>query len=75
MSDDDVISKNPFYSCPHCEKMFTNFDNVSHHIEMKHESVQNQQVVKCFECKQELPRDHEAIKNHMKTKHMGEDDR
>ena len=27
-------------------------------------------IVKCSECKKELPDDHEIIKNHMKTEHM-----
>lgn len=63
--------KNPFYSCPHCEKLFKSFTDVSNHIEIKHENVvTKQQVVKCFDCKKELPRDHEAIKHHMKTEHM-----
>ena len=49
--------------------MFTNFNEVSNHIQSNHaEAVVK--VVKCFECKKELPKDHEAIKNHMRSEHM-----
>ena len=49
--------------------MFTNFSEVSNHIKSNHaEAVVK--VVKCFECKKELPKDHEAIKNHMRSEHM-----
>jgi len=67
-------TENPFYQCPHCDDNFDSFDDVTNHIEDEHENNETENVVKCSECRKQLPRDHDAIKQHMRTEHMPDAD-
>ena len=69
-----VKTENPFYQCPHCDDNFESFDDVTTHIEDEHDNNATENVVKCSECKKQLPRNHEAIKEHMRTEHMPHDE-
>ena len=57
-------TENPFYQCPHCDDNFDSFDDVTNHIEDEHENNETENVVKCSECRKQLPRDHDAILCH-----------
>ena len=68
-----IKTENPFYQCPHCDDNFENFDDITTHIEDEHDNDAGENVVKCSECHKQLPRNHEAIKQHMLTEHMPPD--
>ena len=62
-------AKDPVYDCPHCDKIFPSFAEAEGHISIEHEDL-TENVIKCAECKKDLPKDPTAIKHHMITEHM-----
>ena len=62
-------AKDPVYDCPHCDKIFPSFSEAEGHISIEHEDL-TENVIKCAECKKDLPKDPTAIKHHMITEHM-----
>ena len=59
----------PFYKCPYCSEVFTDFTYVEKHVANEHKD-QLPSDVKCTECQESLPNDPKYIGNHMVTKHM-----